>query len=92
MIFIPEADIRFSLIITDIQFTVLAVIRFEHEISWKNAQFLSERFLKEQILVTSLSFIPLLVFNCAIKWTSNSFRRHLNEINFSFKNSICFIH
>lgn len=46
MIFIPETDIRFSLIITDIQFTVLAVIRFEHEISWKNAQFLSERFLK----------------------------------------------
>jgi len=46
MIFIPEADIRFSLIITDIQFTVLAVVRFEHEISWKNAQFLSERFLK----------------------------------------------
>ena len=46
MIFIPEADIHFSLIMTDIQFTVLAVIRFEHEISWKNAQFLSERFLK----------------------------------------------
>lgn len=34
MIFIPEADIRFSLIKTDIQFTVLAVIRFEHETLW----------------------------------------------------------
>lgn len=25
------------------------------------------------MLVTCLSFVPLLVFNCAIKWTSNSF-------------------